>query len=131
MRGLLLDTHVWFWHLVGSPRMPVELRSAIDDSRDRCWLSPVSVWELGKLAERGRIEIELGYREWVEESRRRLPLHDAPLTSEIALRSLELELAHEDPADRFLAATALVGELTLATLDQRLTASAWLPTLPA
>ena len=131
MRGLLLDTHVWFWHLVGSPRLPEELRAAIDDARDHCWLSPISVWELGKLAARGRVEIDREYGTWVEEARRRFPLHEAPLTFEIAVRSLELELPHEDPADRFLAATALSSDLKLATLDRRLTSSAWLPTIPA
>ena len=42
-----------------------------------------------------------------------------PLTHEIALAARELPL-HQDPADRILAATAQVLDLTLATADERL-----------
>ena len=47
-------------------------------------------------------------------------LHEAPLSREVAVRSRSVHLAHEDPADRFLAATADVYELTLVTADVRL-----------
>jgi PIN domain nuclease of toxin-antitoxin system len=43
-----------------------------------------------------------------------------PLDHEVAIQSRHLRLAHEDPADRFLAATARVHELTLVTADHRL-----------
>ncbi len=44
-------------------------------------------------------------------------LHD---THEIALRSHTLDVKHADPADRFIAATAAVLDLTLVTADKRL-----------
>lgn len=46
-------------------------------------------------------------------------IKEAPLTHEIAVLSTQLPL-HQDPADRFLAATAQVLDLVLATADQRL-----------
>jgi PIN domain nuclease of toxin-antitoxin system len=42
------------------------------------------------------------------------------LTFEVAVRSREVILAHPDPADRFLVATALVYDLTLVTADDAL-----------
>ena len=45
---------------------------------------------------------------------------EAPLTWEIAAESRLLNLEHENPTDRFLAATARVCGLTLVTADQRL-----------
>jgi PIN domain nuclease of toxin-antitoxin system len=48
------------------------------------------------------------------------PIHEAPLVRDIALRSREIILKHNDPADRFLAATASVYDLTLVTADERL-----------
>jgi PIN domain nuclease of toxin-antitoxin system len=65
----------------------------------------------------------------VETALRSFPVHEAALTGEVALRSQELELGHRDPADHLLAATTLVHGLTLVTLDERLTAASWLPTL--
>jgi PIN domain nuclease of toxin-antitoxin system len=47
-------------------------------------------------------------------------MREAPLTHEIVLAAHELALAHHDPADRFLAATAGALGLTLVTADQRL-----------
>ena len=57
-----------------------------------------------------------------------MPVRDAPLTREVALVSNELDLPHRDPADRFLAATALVFGLMLVTLDRRLQMADRLPT---
>ena len=39
------------------------------------------------------------------------------MVHEVALRSREVALPHDDPADRFLVATALVYDLTLITAD--------------
>src|SRR5450759_188109 len=47
---------------------------------------------------------------------------EAPLTHEVAFESRRLALSTEDPADRFLAATAKVYDLTLVTADERLIA---------
>jgi PIN domain nuclease of toxin-antitoxin system len=45
------------------------------------------------------------------------------------MQSRAIDLAHQDPADRFLAATALVYDLTLVTADARLLRSRRLATL--
>lgn len=120
MTGFLLDTHVWIWYLDGSPRLPQGLRRLLDRSAAECWLSPISVWETGLLVERGRLRLALPVPEWIASARDALPLRETPLTSEVALAALRIQLPHRDPADRFLAATALVRRLTLLTVDERL-----------
>ena len=55
---------------------------------------------------------------WVEHAADQM--HEAPLTREIVRTSFSLPLPHADPADRFLAATAKVLNLTLVTADKRL-----------
>ena len=124
----LLDTHIWFWYLTGSERLPKSLVGAIDAASGEVWLSPVSVWELGLLVDRGRIRLAGGPRGWTEEAQRRFPVRDATLNREVAVVSLEINFPHRDPADRFLAASALVYGLTLVTIDDRLTKATWLPT---
>jgi len=44
---------------------------------------------------------------------------EVPLTGDIAILAANLDL-HGDPADRFIAATAITHEATLLTADQRL-----------
>ena len=131
MSGYLLDTHIWLWYLAGDERLPGSLKDELDRSREECWLSPISVWELGHLVQRQRFTIRGEVRDWFAAASRELPLRDAPISHEIALVSHLVDLPHRDPADRLLAATTIVYELTLVTVDRRLADARWLPTRSA
>lgn len=128
MNAFLLDTHIWWWYLTGSDQLGRGLHRQINQAADDCWLSPISIWELEMLSKRKRIRIPGVFRKWVEEALAKFPLGEATLTKEVALVSGEIELPHRDPADHFLAASALVYGLLLMTMDQRLTKAKWLPT---
>ncbi len=114
---LLLDTHVWLWSLAAPEKLGRRVRAELARAGNELWLSPVSVWELLVLAERGRVRLDDEPRRWAREALSQVPLHEAALSHEVALRSREVVLPHQDPADRFLAATALIYELTLVTAD--------------
>jgi PIN domain nuclease of toxin-antitoxin system len=45
---------------------------------------------------------------------------EASLNHEVALQSREVDVKDDDPADRFIAATASLYQLTLLTKDERL-----------
>jgi len=117
---LLLDTHIWRWSLSAPEKLGKRLRAVLTRRGTELWLSPISVWELLVLAERGRIRLAPEPRQWIAEALRRTPVHEAPLTHQVAIRSRETLPAHADPADRFLVATALVYELTFVTADETL-----------
>ncbi len=117
---LLLDTHIWLWGLLDPERLTPAVRRALQSPANELWLSPISVWEALILVERGRLTVKRPVAEWVEAMVQALPRREAPLTHEIAVASRQLKLSHQDPADRFLAATAKVMGLTLVTADLRL-----------
>lgn len=119
---LLLDTHIWLWSHAEPERLARRVAAALADDGNELWLSPISVWEFLLLAERGRVRLREGQEplDWVEAALARAPMHDAPLSRAVAIRSRSVRLGHDDPADRFLAATADVYELTLVTADDRL-----------
>lgn len=117
---LLLDTHVWLWSLATPDRLARRVRSQLEKKANEVWLSPISVWELIVLAERGRVRLDAEPRAWVAEALERAPLEEAALNHEVAMRSREVALPHQDPADRLLVATALTYELTLVTGDDTL-----------
>ena len=117
---LLLDTHVWLWTLTDPKRLGRRARSAIARPSNEIWLSPISVWELLVLAERGRVRLDERPALWTREALERSPAREAALTHEVALQSREMAPAHPDPADRFIMATALVFDLTLVTADETL-----------
>ena len=120
---LLLDTHIWLWALLDPQRLSPAVRAALVSRENELWLSPISVWEALLLAERGRVRVDTAPTEWVEQMVRALPRREAALTHDIAVASRRLTLSHDDPADRFLAATAQVLGLTLVTADARLIAT--------
>lgn len=117
---LLLDTHIWLWGLLEPDRLGRRVADELESPDNELWLSAVSVWEALLLAERGRLELDAPPADWIELQLSRVPLRDAPVTREVAARSRALALPHEDPADRFIAATAAVHSLTLVTADDRL-----------
>ena len=114
---LLLDTHIWLWTLWNSDRLGRHTRQELKKESNELWLSSISTWEALTLNSKGKIRIHGNVQDWLAEAT--AGMQEAPLTHEIALRSLQLPL-HQDPADRFLAATAGVLGLTLVTADERL-----------
>lgn len=127
---LLLDTHIWCWWHGSSNRLGPRARRAIETTANEIWLSPIAIWEAVHLADRGRLRLDPDPVSWVNDSLVALPVREAPLTHEIALVSRRLELEHDDPADRFLVATAKVLGLTLVTADERLLACKQIDLLP-
>ena len=119
---LLLDTHIWLWSLQDPDRLSKRVTAALTNQENECWLSPISLWEFLLLVERGRVEVvaPLKPETWIQEAFERAPLKEAALTHEVAVASRRIRVAHEDPADRFIAATAAVYDLTLVTADERL-----------
>lgn len=115
---LLLDTHIWIWSLAEPKRLSRRIQLELKDRNNEVWLSPVSTWEVLLLHAKGRIRLHGNARDWVTTATGYM--REAPLTHEIVAAAQELPLLHQDPADRFLAATAAVLRLTLVTADHRL-----------
>lgn len=61
--------------------------------------------------------------DWTRQALRAIPLREAGLTHEIAVESRRLSGVSQDPADRFIVATARLLELTLVTADREIVTS--------
>lgn len=128
---LLLDTHVWLWSQLKPERLSTRARNAVTDPANTLALSPVSVWETLLLAERGRVDLAPDPWSWIRMALATRPMRECPMTHQVALRSRSVRLPHNDPADRFIAATAMVYGLTLVTADRTLLECPDIATLPA
>lgn len=117
---LLLDTHAWLWFLAGDRRLSRRQRQAIEDPSSILFLSPISLWETCLLIEQRRVPSVGPTHQWIENARHALPVREAPLTFAIAVQSRRISLPHQDPADRFIAATAIEMKIPLVTSDERL-----------
>ncbi|HXN32266.1 MAG TPA: PIN domain-containing protein [Polyangiaceae bacterium] len=116
---LNLDTHVLLHAVAGrlTAREDGLLRG------DRWSISPIVLWEIAKLAQLGRIAIDLEDPDVV---RVLSSVHVWPITREIAHASTRLDVK-SDPADEIVAATSLVHRVPLLTRDKRLRRSRLVP----
>ena len=126
---ILLDTHIWLWSHLDPDRIGKRLTQHILDPANELWLSPISLWEFLVLVEKRRLAIPEDPGDWIAAALAEAPMHEAPLNHEVALTSRNIKVGHEDPAARFLAATAAVYDLMLATADERLLAGKGFRTL--
>lgn len=116
---LNLDTHVLL-HALGGSLTP---RERLLLSEDTWSISAIVLWEIAKLAQLGRIEIDLDDREL---NRALARIHVWPLTLEVcrAIRSLDFQ---SDPADEIIAATSVVHRVPVVTRDARMRRSRLVP----
>ena len=117
---LLLDTHIWIWMLTDPDRIRPRVSHAVRSPDNELWLSPISLWELAMLVERRRIDLDRDIDAWFANAAIEIPTREAAITHEIALQSRRVDVPQQDPADRLLAATAKVLDLTLVTADDHL-----------
>lgn len=116
---LNLDTHVLVYALAGELR-PRE-QSLL--SANRWGISGIVLWELAKLVQLGRIELDLDDR---EVSRILSLIHVWPLDLSIARASTDLDF-RGDPADEIIAATSVVLGVPLLTRDREIRRSKIVP----
>jgi PIN domain nuclease of toxin-antitoxin system len=116
--NLLLDTHIWLWMHLAPENLVPRVHRALTDLKHQLWLSPVSVWELSILVEKGHMSFSQGANAWVEKSLKESGLREASFTMSVAALLEATREMHRDPADRLLVATAMAYSLTLVTADR-------------
>jgi PIN domain nuclease of toxin-antitoxin system len=124
---LLLDTPIWLWSKLEPKRLGPRVNNELSNVNNELWLSSGSVWEALVLMQKGRVRVENPFG-WVKRAREQL--REASLTAEMVELGLALGLPRADPADRFLAATAKILDLTLVTADENLLDLSEIVTLP-
>ena len=119
MPMLNLDTHMLVFALAGEVR-PRE-RYLL---QDHTWgISGIVFWELAKLAQLGRVSIDLEDREVIRVLDQ---LHVWPIDLAVARTSTHLDI-RGDPADELIAATSVVHEVPLLTRDRAILRSKLVP----
>jgi PIN domain nuclease of toxin-antitoxin system len=116
---LNLDTHILVHAVAGHlTRRESELLCT-----HRWSISAIVLWEVAKLAQLGRIEVELDDPDVVRVLR---AVHVWPITRQIAVASTRLDVS-DDPADKIIGATSLVHSVPLVTRDRHLRRSKVIP----
>ena len=123
MRPLLLDTCAAIWLVADAPlaQGAFDAIAEVSEAGLALRISPVTAWEIGLLARKGRFRSSLSPQHWFERLCAIPGVVLCDLSAAILLHASFLpgEL-HGDPADRMMAATAREYDLTLLTRDRAL-----------
>ena len=126
---IVLDTHVLLWWSQ-QPELLSNAAATAIDSADRLLLPSICFWEAALLVRKGRFALKRGQpvTEWANDILAIPRVIAVALTPELALTADALEM-HADPADRFIAASALSRQAPLVTKDDALRVLPWLSTV--
>ena len=121
MNRYLLDTQAAVWLLTNNRELPDHLREEIEYVQSQFHVSYMSIVEIIHLQQCGKIDLPLSGRELLANFDRMnvytLPLSDDTL---IELSRLDIDrVAHSDPFDRAIIATAISRGLTLVSSDRK------------
>ena len=122
--GLLLDTHVWIWLMLGE-KLTSKTQILIDEHAEfgRIFLSCLSLWEVSMLASKNKIHLDRPCNEWIDAALSEPKIHLMALTPAISVESAYFPGDfHGDYADRIIIAAARVELLTLLTRDEKILA---------
>lgn len=116
---LNLDTHILL-HALTDDLRPRERALLLNET----WsISAIVLWEIAKLSELNRIEIDLDHPELARTLAR---IQTWPLTLDVCrtIKTLDFD---SDPADEIIAATSIVHRLPLMTRDRKIRRSKLVP----
>ena len=120
---ILLDTHALVWWAADAGRLSARAKRAISSALRESSVnaSAISLFEVATAIRRGRLVLDVPAEQWLSDLRKLPKLHFEPVSAGIAeVAGSFADPFPRDPADRIIAATAIVLGMKLVTADAQL-----------
>lgn len=119
---IILDTHIWVWHVQGDPRLGPNHRDLIHSQESGgIGVCSISLWEVAKAVELKRLTLTVPVDDWFESALNYPGIILLPLTARIAVESTRLPGSfHKDPFDQLIVAAARLYDVPLVTVDSEI-----------
>ena len=115
----LLDTHAVIWYFEDSSKITPTVNEIIDNPKNTIYVSSVSLWEIAIKLSLRKLTVNFTFDELIDDIKNGdyciLQIDDEYLKGLLALPHI-----HKDPFDRLLITTALVEDLTIITIDEKI-----------
>ena len=126
---MVIDSHIFLWYIQDSPQLPQFIKDKLSANPTKFVLPTICIWEILVLVEKKRIGFDVyDIEKHLRDSITHAGFQEASINHEIAFLSRSLPFEHDDPADRFIAATAKYLNMPLITMDGNLKKLPWLST---
>lgn len=115
---MLLDTCALLWLAAGGKNLSPNARDRIATA-DVLYISAITGFEIAIKNRAGKLSLPARPREWLSTVLDHHRIAVVPLDLDICVAATELPLAHRDPCDRFIIATARARGWPVVTADPR------------
>ncbi len=121
---IILDTHIWVWHVQDLPQLTSHFSKVISENESAgLGVSAISLWEVAKAVQIGHLSFAQDVESWLEEAIAYPGIAVIPLDARVVTESTRLPgKFHKDPADQLIVATARILDATLLTVDTQILA---------
>lgn len=119
---VLLDTHTLIWWLEDSDELSAKARQVLRSSANTLLVSAASAYEISFKVMLGKLPSCAPLVPKFSETLLMAGFRHIELTTRHGIEAGRLPLAHRDPFDRLLAATAIVERVPIVSNDEKLSA---------
>ena len=120
---IVADTHIIIWNALKPEILSGKADKAISaaNASDGIIFCEISLWEIAMLIHKGRLRMDIKYKEFIKLILESNKYVFRGITPEIAELSTNLfSDNNKDPADRIIAATSIIENAKLVTADKEL-----------
>ncbi len=117
---IMLDTHAWLWWVSDPARLGRNAAKAIE-AASQIVIGAISCFEVATAVTKGRISLDRGPQDWLEQALALPRVELVGLTPAICVKATQLGREFPgDRADRLIVATAMLESAALVTKDARI-----------
>ena len=116
--NLLLDTHAFLWLRFSPDKVSNAALTAYQDDNNQIFFSLVSIWEIQIKQQLGKLELDIGLADLLQEQCGNNQLELLPIKLNHILDLKKLPFHHKDPFDRLLISQTFSEGMVLVSSDE-------------
>ena len=115
---ILLDTCTLLWLASDQKKLSSKAKKEIEKNAQSLFISAITAFEIAIKCRNGKLELPLPSLDWFTEAIDFHGIREIPVTSSIAVSSVQLPPLHNDPCDRIIIATSQLNAMKIVTCDK-------------
>ena len=120
---IILDTCAFIWDALNHKKLTIKARKRLEkaDQQQQLAVCDISLWEIVMLIKKGRFTVDTTASHFNQLALQARSIDVLPITPEIAELSVSFDSTiSNDPADRMIAASAIIHDAEIVTADHNL-----------